>query len=37
VPHESFRKSDLEQRGALYHRIAERVWNPDDLMREVAG
>jgi hypothetical protein len=37
VPHEDFRKSTLEQRGVLYHRIAGRVWNPDDLMREVAG
>ncbi|WP_037461914.1 DUF262 domain-containing protein [Sinorhizobium fredii] len=31
----TFNKSDLEERGQLYRQIAERVWNPDDLLREV--
>jgi len=33
-PH--FRKADLEERAVLYHQLAERIWNPDDLLREVA-
>ena len=33
-PHEHFKKADLAERGELYRRIAERVWNPDDLLRE---
>lgn len=33
----SFKKSDLEERGQLYRQIAERVWNPDDLLREVSA
>lgn len=35
--HDDFRKSDLEQRGVLYHRIAEHVWNPNSLLKEVSG
>jgi hypothetical protein len=33
-PH--FRKADLEERAVLYRQLAERIWNPDDLLREVA-
>lgn len=33
-PHEHFKKADLEERGELYRMIAERTWNPDDLLRE---
>jgi hypothetical protein len=33
-PHEHFTKADLEERGELYRMIAERIWNPDDLLRE---
>lgn len=35
LAHEQFRKSDLDDRGALYQQIAERVWNPAELLREV--
>jgi hypothetical protein len=31
-----FTKADIEERGVLYRQIAERIWNPDDLLR-VAG
>jgi hypothetical protein len=34
-PHEEFKKKDLDERGDLYRQIAERVWNPDLLLREV--
>jgi len=34
-PNDHFRKADLDERGALYRQIAERIWNPDELMREV--
>jgi len=34
-PYDQFRKADLDERGALYRQIAERIWNPDVLMREV--
>ena len=30
--HEQFRKDDLEARSALYRQIAERIWNPADLL-----
>lgn len=33
MAHENFRKEDLDQRQDLYRRLAERVWNPDDLLR----
>jgi hypothetical protein len=33
-PHEQFRKADLEERGVLYRQLAERIWSPDDLLRE---
>lgn len=34
-PCEHFKKADLEERGLLYRQLAERIWNPDDLLREV--
>jgi hypothetical protein len=33
-PHEHFEKIDLDARGKLYRLLAERIWNPDDLLRE---
>jgi hypothetical protein len=33
--HVQFKKVDLDERGALYREIAERIWDPDDLLREV--
>ncbi len=33
-PYTQFRKAELDARSALYRQIAERVWNPDDLLRE---
>lgn len=33
-PYEHFKKADLEERGLLYRQLAERIWNPDDLLRE---
>lgn len=35
--HAEFKKADLDERGVLYRRIAERLWNPDDLLREVGA
>jgi len=32
VPHAEFNKADLENRSHLYQQIAERIWNPDDLL-----
>jgi hypothetical protein len=32
-----FKKVDLESRSLLYRQIAERIWNPDDLLREVGA
>jgi len=33
--HLQFKKVDLDERGVLYRRIAERIWNPDDLLRDI--
>ena len=33
--HAEFKKNDLDERQELYHRIAEQIWNPEILMREV--
>ena len=30
--HSEFNKADLEQRSELYRKIAERIWNPTDLL-----
>jgi hypothetical protein len=35
-PHEQFLKADLEARSSLYRKLAERIWNPDDLLSEAA-
>ncbi len=31
-PHSQFKKTDIEERGVLYREIAERIWNPDNLL-----
>lgn len=33
--HEQFRKDDLDARQDLYRQIAEQIWDPDRLLREV--
>jgi Protein of unknown function (DUF1524) len=33
--HPEFKKADLDSRQDLYRRIAEQIWNPENLMREV--
>ncbi len=35
-PYAHFKRADLEERGLLYRQIAEQIWNPDDLLQEVA-
>lgn len=32
---ETFNKADLEARSLLYQQIAERIWNPENLLKEV--
>ena len=34
VPHAAFKKADLDARQDLYRRLAEQIWNPDNLMGE---
>jgi hypothetical protein len=36
-PHIAFKKADLDERGELYRQIAQRIWNPDELLREVGA
>jgi hypothetical protein len=39
LPHKAyaqFTKADLEERGVLYRQIAERLWGPNRLLRELA-
>jgi len=36
-PHAAFKKADIDERGELYRQLAQRVWNPDDLLQEVGG
>lgn len=36
-PYTHFEKADLEERGVLYRKIAEQLWNPEDLLREVSA
>lgn len=36
-PHAEFKKADLDTRQELYRMIAERIWNPDNLLREVGA
>lgn len=33
--HDEFKKADLEERSELYRRIAELIWDPETLLREV--
>ena len=32
-----FNKADLENRSQLYRQIAERIWNPADLLKGVTA
>jgi hypothetical protein len=34
-PHTQFKKADMDDRGELYRQLAEQIWNPDDVLREV--
>ncbi len=34
-PHEQFTREDMDLRSELYRQMAERIWNPEDLIREV--
>jgi hypothetical protein len=34
-PYAHFTKADLEERSLLYRELAERIWNPEDLLREL--
>ncbi len=36
-PYVHFEKAELEERGLLYRQLAERIWNPDDLLQEVGS
>ncbi len=36
-PHSEFKKADMDARQALYQALAERIWNPDNLLREAEG
>ena len=33
--HAEFRKADLDARQELYRQIAEQLWNPESLLREI--
>ena len=35
--HEEFKKADLDARQDLYQKLAERIWDPDRLMREATS
>jgi hypothetical protein len=34
-PHKEFKKADLDARQELLRRLAQHIWDPDDLLREV--
>ena len=34
-PHTKFRKADMDARHDLYRQLAEQIWNPENLRREV--
>jgi hypothetical protein len=36
-PHPKFKKADLDARQVLYRKIAEEIWNPQNLLRDVAA
>lgn len=33
-PYEHFKSADLEERGTLYRLLAERIWNPSELLQK---
>jgi hypothetical protein len=35
-PHDRFKKADLEERQKLYLALAERIWSPENLSREIS-
>ena len=35
--HSEFKKGDLDERGALYRELAERIWDPEDLLRDAGA
>jgi len=35
VAHQAFDKADLEARSQLYQQLAERIWNPADLLKDM--
>ena len=35
--HHEFKRKDMEERGKLYQQLAARIWNPEDLLREVGA
>ena len=35
--HEVFKRADLDERGVIYQRLAEQIWDPDRLRREVSS
>ena len=34
-PYEQFKRADIDHRGKLYEQLAERIWNPENLLQEV--
>lgn len=34
-PYPQFKKAELDKRGELYQKIANHIWNPNDLLKEV--
>jgi len=36
-PHEEFKKADLDARQELLRKVAERIWNPDSLLKEAGA
>ena len=34
--HTQFKMADVEERGVLYRLLAERIWNPNDLLKEAS-
>jgi hypothetical protein len=34
-PHDQFKKSEIEERSALYRSIAEQLWNPKSILASV--
>ena len=36
TPHTDFKKADLDARQDLYLKLANQIWNPENLLREVS-